>query len=112
MNIWITRNVEFYCTDVQLSYSSNGIKFILTPEFPDCLKATFPRGNFDSGPSNGTFRFQWDIEQKWIEFDVGKAGDGQGGDFYIRIPLTNEDCEQLEKSLIMWEEAFKPLPKE
>jgi len=107
MNISITRCEEYDCTDVQLSFSSNGMKFTLTPEYPQAMKATFPRGEFDSGPSNGTFWFQWDLGQKWIEFKVGKAGDGLGGDLYVGIPLTEKDCEQLKKSLIAWEKAFQ-----
>ena len=107
MNVWVTRNVEFDCTDVKLSFSKNGINFTLVPEYPQAMNATFPKGRFDSSPSNGSFWFQWDLEEKFIEFTVAKYGDGQGGSLFIQVPLDDEDCARLKKSLIVWEDAFK-----
>ena len=57
--------------------------------------------------SDQLFWFQWDLEQKFIEFNVAKFGDGLGGNLFINIPLTNEDCVELKDSLIKWNDAFE-----
>ena len=56
MEIFIETDEEY--VDVKLTYEHNGIKFALCPECPEAMRATFPRGKFDSDPSNGAFWFQ------------------------------------------------------
>lgn len=87
---------------ITLTFISNMFSMSITPEFPVIIPIS-NSGHFDSHPSNGAFNFTWN--PKRITFNVGKFGDGRGGDMIVMIENTPEIMKSLHNCFEKWNKS-------
>ena len=86
-----------------LKFSSEKCRFTFHPEAPVPITVA-DSGSFNSRPSNGDCSFTWNSET--ITFDVGKYGDGEGGNLIIDVVNSPETMASLQKCLTKWNEVL------
>ena len=92
--------------NVELRFDNGTTKFILRPDYPDDLKATFPIGSYGTEPSNGQFQLKWDFNLNQIQVNIGL-----GGYIEMTIQLTDAEANQFQRVLKEWESLKNKIKK-
>jgi hypothetical protein len=97
-SIEIVQNGEYF--NITLHYKSDTINFEFCPENAYGLTGDKFRGT----ESNGTCSLTWNEET--IKFEVGKYGDGEGGDLKIVLSNSGEIKRSFSLSIESWMKAI------